>query len=252
MSDTLNIALVGCSGMQANEDSDTLRAGERSASGRCLALYNIERISYADALALQRRLHAECASGRIPGALLLLEHDLVLTMGVKTGEHNILVPAEVLAERGIELVETDRGGDVTYHGPGQLVGYPIVKLRELGGDLHAYLRGLEQCIIDTIAEFGLEGRRNGPAGVWVGDRKICSIGVAVRKLVTYHGFALNVDPNMSHFALINPCGLDAGVITSMAELLGSAPQMEDVRAACARSFSAVFGVSLSPEGGEPC
>lgn len=238
--------------MQAHQDADTLRAGERSASGRSLALCNIERISYTAALALQHRLHDECASGRIPGALLLLEHDPVMTMGVKAGEHNVLVSAEALAARGIELVGTDRGGDVTYHGPGQLVGYPIVRVRELGGDLHAYLRGLEQCIIDTIAEFGLEGRRKGPAGVWVGDRKICSIGVAVRKWVTYHGFALNVDPDLSHFALINPCGLDAGVITSMADLLGTPPDMGEVRAACARSFAGVFGVGLSQGSGEPC
>ncbi|MCE5197519.1 MAG: lipoyl(octanoyl) transferase LipB [Armatimonadota bacterium] len=214
----------------------------------CL-LDNIERISYSDALALQHDLHDRCAAGEIPGVLLLLEHNPVITMGVKTSSRgNVLVSAESLKAQGVELVETDRGGDVTYHGPGQLVGYPIVRLREFGGDLHGYLRSLEQCVIDTIAQFGLKGERNGLAGVWVGDKKICSIGVAVRKWVTYHGFALNVDPNLSHFQLINPCGLPSEKITSMAKLLGSAPSMQEVREACARSFAAVFGVNMTPRG----
>ncbi len=218
----------------------------------CL-LYNIGRISYTNCLKEQHRFHDDCASGRIPGILLLLEHDPVITMGVKAqGRNNVLASPEVLRSRGIELVSTDRGGDVTYHGPGQLVGYPIVRLRELGGDLHGYLRALEQCVIDTIAEFGLEGRRNGPAGVWVGEKKICSIGVAVRKWVAYHGFALNVAPDLSHFALINPCGLASNMITSMAELLGTAPEMEAVRLACARSFANVFGLKLIPWSPDRC
>lgn len=182
----------------------------------------------------------------IPGILMLLEHDPVITKGVKTGSGNVLVSAETLAARGIELVDTDRGGDVTYHGPGQLVGYPIVRLRELGGDLHGYLRSIEDCIIDLLAEFGLAGGRNGPAGVWVGDRKICSIGVAVRRWVAYHGFSLNVDPDMSHFSLINPCGLASEKITSMAELLGAAPDMREVREVCARSFARTFDLTLKP------
>lgn len=212
---------------------------------RCL-VHNIPRISYTDALALQHAFHQDCVDSRIPGMLLLLEHDPVITMGVKTRQGNVLVPESVLSARGVELVETDRGGDVTYHGPGQLVGYPIVRLRELGGDLHGYLRGLEQCVIDTLAEFGLEGRRNGPAGVWVGEKKVCSIGVAVRRWVSYHGFALNVDPNLAHFSLINPCGLESERITSMARLLGVAPPMDAVRAVCARSFARVFGLDLVP------
>jgi len=215
-------------------------------------LYNIDRIPYAEALALQHGLHDDCVARRIPGALLLLEHDPVITMGVKTDVGNVFTPEHVLNAQGIELVRTDRGGDVTYHGPGQLVGYPILRVRELGGDLHGYLRSLEQCVIDTLAAFGLEGRRNGPAGVWVGEKKICSIGVAVRKWVTYHGFALNVAPNLSHFSLINPCGLDAHTITSMAELLGCAPDMADVRRVCADSFGAVYGLDLVPRSLTAC
>lgn len=230
-----------------------------SASEQCCAdpkdrvcyMYNIGRISYTEALALQHDFHRACASRDIPGILLLLEHDPVITMGVKpSSASNVLADPDMLRRRGVELVRTDRGGDVTYHGPGQLVGYPIVRPREWGLDVHGYLRALEQSVIDALAQFGLAGERNGPAGVWVNGRKVCSIGVAVRKWVTYHGFALNVDPRMSDFALINPCGLAAGDIISMAELLGSAPDMADVRDACVRSFAEVFGVDLVPWSGE--
>ena len=212
----------------------------------CL-LYNIGRVSYTKALRLQMDLHARCASGEISGALVLLEHDPVITMGVKAKQSNILASPEGLEERGIELVKIDRGGDVTYHGPGQLVGYPILRLREIGGDLHAYLRALEQTIMDVLAGFGLVGYRNPPAGVWVDGGKVCSIGIAIRKWVTYHGFALNVDPDMSCFKLINPCGLDSANMTSMAELLGSAPEMSEVRAACVNSFVEVFGLKLDTQ-----
>ena len=203
--------------MEQIKHAKSPRPSQNGATGdaaKCL-LYNIPRISYADALDIQHDLHTRCAEHRIPGVLILLEHNPVITMGVKTAQSNVLVTPEALSAKGIELVETDRGGDVTYHGPGQLVGYPIVRLRELGCDLHSYLRALEQSIIDALAHFGLEAGRNGPAGVWVGDRKVCSIGVAVRRWVTYHGFALNVDPDLSHFALINPCGLAAEKITTL-------------------------------------
>jgi len=213
-------------------------------------LYNISRISYTKALDLQHELHAKCASREIPGILLILEHDPVITMGVKTGKGNVLVSREVLIKEGIELTETDRGGDVTYHGPGQIVGYPIFRLREMGGDLHAYLRTLEESIILALAEFGLKGERNGPAGVWVNNKKVCSIGVAVRKWVTYHGFSLNVAPNMRHFSLINPCGLAADKITCLAELLGYEPDLIEVREACARGFETAFGLRFTPWPGD--
>jgi len=209
-------------------------------------LYNIEHMSYTKALSLQLELHARCVSGEIPGVLLLLEHDPVITMGVKTAQDNILAAPQTLDREGVELVRTDRGGDVTYHGPGQLVGYPILPLRKMGLDLRAYLDILQASIIHALAEFGLTGRRHGLAGVWVGDRKVCSIGIAVRRWVTYHGFALNVDPNMRHFALINPCGLDAQEITSLKELLGAAPGMADVRQACVRGFERSFGITFTP------
>lgn len=223
------------------------------ASGSDCFLYNIERVSYTKALNLQLELHARCAAGELPGVLLLLEHDPVITKGVKAGaSSNVLASPEILRREGVELVETDRGGDVTYHGPGQLVGYPIFPLRAMGLDLHGYLHTLEESIIDALAEFGLKGGRNGPAGVWVGDKKVCSIGVAVRKWVTYHGFALNVAPNMSHFSLINPCGLQSAQISCLRDLLGTVPDMGDVRAACARGFQRNFHVEFRPwPGGSP-
>ena len=227
------------------------RSSVDASAAKCF-LYNIERISYTNALNLQLDLHSKCAAGELPGVMILLEHDPVLTMGVKTGEGNVLVSSEILEREGVELVQTDRGGDVTYHGPGQLVGYPIFPIRALGLDLHGYLRALEQSIIDALAEFGLKGERNGPAGVWVGEKKVCSIGVAVRKWVTYHGFALNVAPNMRHFSLINPCGLASHQISCLRDLLGTAPDMEAVRAACTRGIERNMGVEFSPwTGGSP-
>lgn len=210
----------------------------------CL-LHKPGRMSYAAALTMQRDFHAACVSGRIPGVLILLEHDPVITLGVKTSEANKLAGVDLLGRSGVEVAETDRGGDATYHGPGQIVGYPIIRLRELCGDVHSYLRTLEQVVIDALAGFGLLGTRNGPAGVWVADQKVCSIGVAVRRSVTYHGFALNVDPDMSHFSLINPCGLRSEQITSLKMLLGTAPDISEVQAACASAFADRFGVNLA-------
>lgn len=236
-----------------SQSSNTGIIGDRESrpsGNQTLLLRCIERVPYGDALRLQLDLHARCAAGEIPGALVLLEHDPVITMGVRTAEANVLADVAALEARGIELVRTDRGGDVTYHGPGQLVGYPILKVRELAGDLHTYLRMLEETVIAALASFGLRGERNGPAGVWVNGRKVCSIGVAVRKWISYHGFALNVDPDMSHFALINPCGLASEQITSIARLIGWAPEMSEVRESCARAFARVFGVTLREQDGD--
>ncbi len=214
-----------------------------------LLLDSIDRISYRDALTRQLDYHRQCVEGEISGVLMLLEHDPVITMGVKSTSHgNVLVPKEALARAGVDLTETDRGGDVTYHGPGQLVGYPILRIRELGLDVHTYLRTLEQTIIDTVAEFGLVAERNGPAGVWVGEKKVCSIGVAVKKWVTYHGFALNVAPDMSHFRLINPCGLMPSQLSSLEEILGEAPPMAEVKSVCAKNFERNFGIVLEVPG----
>lgn len=233
--------------MDAISQTNSSRSPDSNGAA-AIPLYNISRLSYTNALNLQLELHDKCVAGEIPGALILLEHDPVITKGVKTGPGNVLVSPHVLESQGIELVDTDRGGDVTYHGPGQLVGYPIFPIRKMGGDLHAYLRQIEQCIIDALADFGLEAQRNGPAGVWVGSHKICSIGVAIRKWVAYHGFALNVAPNMDHFRLINPCGLAAEQLTSLNELLGTTPTMDEVRVACIRAFEQNFCIKLVDAG----
>jgi lipoate-protein ligase B len=192
-------------------------------------LLNLGFVHYRDALDLQLKLHAEVRAGNLSGALVLLEHHPVISLGAGTHEQNLLASEKILSENGIELVRTDRGGDVTYHGPGQLVGYPIINLRTLGSDVHGFLRLIEKVVISIIADFGIEGTRNGPAGVWVGDKKVCSIGISVRVGVTYHGFALNVCPDLRHFQFINPCGLDSAQITSLAMLLDPAPDMSRVR-----------------------
>jgi lipoate-protein ligase B len=193
---------------------------------------------------LQLGLHADVKAGKITGALILVEHLPVITMGASAEPKNVLVPADVLESNRIDLVKTDRGGDATYHGPGQLVGYPVVNLRTMGSDVHNFLRLLESTVISTIADFGVTGGRNGPAGVWVGDKKICSIGIAVRGGVTYHGFALNVDPDLRHFAFINPCGLDSDRITSLRHLADPLPDMVTVRARVVEHFQRHFGLLI--------
>jgi lipoate-protein ligase B len=148
-----------------------------------------------------------------------------------------------LARRGIEVIPVERGGDVTYHGPGQIVGYPIVDLAGLPGgrDLHRYLRDLEEALIRTLATYGLIAERRPPyTGVWVGDRKVAAIGVAVRRWVTFHGFALNVDPDLSHFDLIHPCGIRHLGVASMASLLGTAPPRDQVLERLASAFADVW------------
>jgi lipoate-protein ligase B len=148
----------------------------------------------------------------------------------------------VVAAGGIPIFEIERGGDVTYHGPGQLVGYPILALDDDERDLHAYLRNLEEALLGVCADVGLEGRRNpGWTGVWIGERKVASLGIAVRKWVTMHGFALNVATDLSRFAAINPCGLDAAVMTSLAEESGRALTVDDVKPLAIARLGAVLG-----------
>lgn len=162
----------------------------------------------------QKALVEERIQGRIPDTLLLGEHPHVITLGRGSHQSNLLETAS------IPVVEIERGGDVTYHGPGQLIGYPVFQLEEDERDLHQYLRNLEEMIIRVLAVFNLYGtRRSGWTGVWVGDKKVASIGVAVKKWVTYHGFALNVTTDLDQFRHINPCGLPSTVMTSIAALL---------------------------------
>lgn len=201
-------------------------------------------MGYEEAFALQQRLVAERKLGRIPDQFLIVEHAHVLTMGRNGHLENLLVSEEVLRARGVEFCETDRGGDITYHGPGQVVGYPILDLREWKRDVVAYVRGLEQALIDALAEFGIAGGRvAGATGVWVEDRKIAAIGVHLSRWVTSHGFALNVDTDLSFFRLIVPCGLTKPVTSMAAE--GVAARREEVVAAIKRQFAKIFEVEIT-------
>ena len=207
-------------------------------------VYDLGRADYRSALDVQLSLVERCRRGEISAALVLVEHEPVITMGAAAKDCNLLLSEDRLRELGVDLVETDRGGDITYHGPGQIVAYPILSLKALGLDAHEYLRRLETVVIDTLEDYGLKGSRHGPAGVWVGDRKVCSIGIAIRRSVTYHGLAFNVAPNLAHFSYINPCGLNSAQITSLTELLESPPSIAEAALSLKRNFEAVFGVHL--------
>ena len=183
----------------------------------CLVVH-LGSVDYPDALALQRDLHDRVAIGDLPALLLLLQHPHVYTLGRRGSESDILVPAEVLRELDADVYHTDRGGEVTYHGPGQLVGYPILDLRAAGLGPLAYVLALERVIISTLAELGIRATaEDRPTGVWVGDAKIAAIGVRVSRGVTMHGFSLNVNPDLTYFNHIVPCGMPNASVTSIAE-----------------------------------
>jgi lipoyl(octanoyl) transferase len=189
-------------------------------------------VGYREALDLQLSCLDRRATRRIGDTLLLLTHPHVYTLGRAGDEANLLVPRETLAEEGISVERVGRGGDITYHGPGQLVGYPIVLMEK--PDVHKFVRSIEAALIDAVRAFGVASRRiEGLTGVWAGERKIASIGVGIRKWVTYHGFALNVTTDLSRFRRINLCGLKGRDATSIAEETGSVPAMEAVREAVA-------------------
>jgi lipoyl(octanoyl) transferase len=203
----------------------------------------IHDLGLAEYEAVWRRQHELCdaiAAKDQPETLLLVEHPHVITTGRGTDPKNVL-------SRDVPVHEIERGGDATYHGPGQLVGYPLIRVADHGLGLHSYLRGLEDVLIRVLATFGLRAQRVArKTGVWVGERKIASIGIAVRQGVSYHGFALNVNTDLSQFARINPCGFDAAVMTSMQQLLGETVAMHAVKHAVVDAMDAVFGLSAGP------
>ena len=204
---------------------------------------DLGRIGYADALDLQRRLVERRLAGEVADMLLLLEHEPVITLGTAGGEENLLADPDKVRRAGVEIFRTDRGGNITYHGPGQLVGYPIFDLRGHGRDVHRFLRNLEQAVIECLADLGIDSEIvPGLTGVWVGDDKICSIGIAVRKWITYHGLALNVNPNLEHWSLIHPCGLVGKRVTSIERLLGRSVDMRTVKASVVDNFAKVFAL----------
>jgi lipoyl(octanoyl) transferase len=213
---------------------------------RKCCLRQLGRIGYGDALKVQQRLAADRKAGLIPDQLLLLEHPHVITLGRNGHRENLLAGDEILERAGVAFYPTDRGGDVTYHGPGQLVGYPILDLRDWRRDVGAFVRALEQSIIDTLGDFGIEaGRIPRLTGVWVGERKIAAIGVHLSRWVTTHGFALNVLTDLSYFQYIVPCGLTKPV-TSMAAL-GVRASLEEVGARFAAHFGRIFDCELTEE-----
>lgn len=214
---------------------------------RSLLVVDLGRHSYEDTLAVQR----EAARARIAGALeqdllLLVEHPPVVTLGRSSKTAHLLASPAMLRERGVELFEVERGGDVTFHGPGQLVGYPIVDLKRHRQDLHWYLRQVEELLIRALDAYGLLGRREpGYTGVWVENRKIASIGVHARDWVTWHGFALNVTTDLRFFELIVPCGIQAVRMTSLQEEVGHAVSLADAAQRVARSAADVLGLEMS-------
>lgn len=204
------------------------------------------RVDYGEALALQQQLAAARKEGAIPDQLLLLEHPHVITLGRNGQMGNVLASEEVLSRAGISFYPIDRGGDVTYHGPGQLVGYPIMDLREWQRDVAAYVRAVEQVIIDTLADYGISaGRIPKLTGVWVDGRKVAAIGVHISRWVTSHGFALNVDTDLSYFQYIVPCGLTKPV-TSMRQL-GARATISEVSQRLAIHFGRIFDCEVLPE-----
>ncbi|MFL5485901.1 MAG: lipoyl(octanoyl) transferase LipB [Gemmatimonadaceae bacterium] len=204
------------------------------------------RMGYGEALELQRSIARDRISGTIPqDVLLLLEHPPVVTLGRGAKEKHLVASPEFLQSKGVELFEVERGGDVTFHGPGQLVGYPIIDLKRHRQDLHWYLRTIEQALINTLEDYGIPGERNTAyTGVWTRGKKIASIGVHARDWITWHGFALNVTTDLSYFDLIIPCGIDGVVMTSVARELGVGDiSIQDLRDRISAKFAEAFDLT---------
>lgn len=208
-----------------------------------IQIRRLGRVAYGDALELQKRLVEQRKAGEIPDQLLLLEHPPVITLGVKTRDDrsHVVATPQTLDHEGVEVFVSGRGGDVTYHGPGQLVGYPILDLRPDRCDVHRYVRDLEEVLIRAVAAFGIVSHRvPGLTGTWVGHEKLAAIGVRIARWVTSHGFALNVSTNLAHFGLIVPCGLADKGVTSLDKLSGRPIAMNEVEDAVEEAFSLVF------------
>jgi len=212
---------------------------------RLVHVVNLGQTEYGHCWAIQRKLFDLRKENLIPDTLLLTEHPHTYTIGTSGDENHLLASKDEMVKRNVKLYHNDRGGDITYHGPGQVVGYPILDLNNFYLDLHRYLRDLEEVIIRTLGTVGIEGTRmNDYTGVWVGSEKICAIGVKTSKWVTMHGFALNVMTDLSYFERIIPCGIFEKGTTSLQELLDSPPDIEAVMSTLVRMFGEVFGVGV--------
>jgi lipoyl(octanoyl) transferase len=235
------------------ESPEPERHGPRGPEGgRVLSVLHAGVVPYPEAVALQARLVEDRRAGRIGDTLVLLEHPPVITLGARTHGRSthIVASDEQLQREGVTVHQSGRGGDVTYHGPGQLVGYPILELRAERRDVHRYVRDLETALIVALAAFGIEGKRvAGLSGVWVGDEgreeKVAAIGVRISRWITSHGFALNVATDLQHFDFIVPCGIADRGVTSIERHLGRAVRMADVEAAVVAGMREVFATPAS-------
>jgi len=202
-------------------------------------------IEYTEAYNIQQRLWLQNYNGETPDTLLVLSHLPTYTIGKSGKLDNLLVEEDELEKQGLSVFFTDRGGDITYHGPGQIVAYPIMDLRKRGKDVHRYVHDLEDVIIQTLADYSIEAHKDKEfIGVWVGNEKIAAIGVRIRKWITMHGLALNINPIMEHFSFINPCGIVDKGITSITNILGYDVPFEDVAEHLVKNFAAVFDVRI--------
>ncbi len=212
-----------------------------------IRVVRLGRTRYRDCWQLQHRLADLRSAGAIGDTLLLTEHDHVYTIGKTGTDDHLLADEAERAELGVDLVHNDRGGDITYHGPGQLVGYPILDLNAYGRDLHRYLRDLEEVVIRVLSGLGLTGRRMpGYTGVWIDGEKICAIGVRCERWISMHGFALNVSTDLSYFGRIIPCGIFEKGVTSIEGVLGRPVDLESIAVLTAGAFGAVFSAEMIP------
>lgn len=214
-----------------------------SGAQREVYLANYATLPYEEALNLQRRVVAGKSEAAFPDTLILLEHPPVITLGRRGQRENIRVSEEILRRERIDVFHVERGGDVTYHGPGQIVGYPIFALANYGKDLVGFVSSIEEILIRVCRDMGITAaRRSVNRGVWVGEKKIASIGLAVRRWISFHGFALNWAPNMDHFRFITPCGLTGVEMTSVAEILGTTINPYRLRKAICQHFEEIFHI----------
>lgn len=205
-----------------------------------MQLLSLGRISYQDALAKQLEVLAQVQDGA-DDTLLLLEHDPVLTLGASFHPENLLHPQDWYQAQGIEVVPTDRGGDITYHGPGQIVAYPIFDVAKHGKDLHRWMRDLEQTVINALMEFDLKGERlDVNSGVWINEKKVCAIGIKIKRWVSMHGIAINCSADLAPFSTIVPCGIRSHGVTSISQELGRIVTVEDFAPALIQGFKTVF------------
>lgn len=212
---------------------------------RALDVRRLGRVGYAESLALQAQLVEDRKAERIADTLLLLEHDPVFTLGRNARSEHVLVPRDLLQDRGFDVFEVGRGGDVTYHGPGQVVGYPILDLAPDRCDVHRYVRDLEEVMIRTCGDYGVAaGRIPGLTGTWIGDRKVGAIGVRLSRWVTSHGFALNVSTDLAPFGLIVPCGIAGHGVATLEQAAGRPVTLAEVLTRIEEHFASVFGADV--------